>query len=370
MSGHSVVAEARRLCIAGGGTGGHVFPALALAEAVRGRWSGVQVSFIGAERGLEATLLPQRGERVFLLTMHSVQGAGIAQKLRVLLWELPRAVIGISRQWQLNKPHLVVGVGGYASVAGVLAAFLRRIPVVLYEQNAVPGLVNRRLARFCRIVMLGFAAAADRLPEGKSVFTGNLVSAAIRRIRRRAGQPPHLIVLGGSQGAQILNSSLPAACGMLREAGHVFRVTHVAGAADRVAQLEDAYANAGVDADVLAFCRDMPSLYAGADLMLARSGAMTVCEAAAVGLPSIFVPLPHAADNHQLHNAAALVEAGGAVLIKQHELSSTSLAGQIGELLFDPRRLATMGKAARGAQPDDSEQRMLAVLGRWLEVAA
>jgi len=366
IAGHTV----RRLCIAGGGTGGHVFPALAVADAVRRRWPGAQVSFIGAQRGLEAKLLPERGEQVLLLGMHSVQGAGMMQKLRVLLWELPRAVLGIWLQWRPARPHLVVGVGGYASVAGVLAAFLRRVPVVLYEQNAVPGMVNRRLARFCRAIMLGFNDAVGFLPKDRCEYTGNLLSASIRNTRRHAQMPPHLIALGGSQGAQPLNEILPEACRLLRQAGHDFRVTHVAGSAARVPALVDAYATAGVDASVLDFCHDMPALYGGADMMLARSGAMSVCEAAAVGLPAIFVPLPHAADNHQFYNAASLVAAGGAVLIEQRRLSAGFLAEQIGELLFDAQRLEKMSAAARGAQPADSEQRMLSVLGRWLEAAA
>jgi len=370
MSGLRTEQAVRQLCIAGGGTGGHVFPALALADAVRRRWPDTQVSFVGAQRGLEAKLLPERGEKVLLLTMHSVQGAGLAQKLRVLFWELPRAVLSIWRQWRPARPHLVVGVGGYASVAGVLAAFLRRIPVVLYEQNAVPGMVNRKLARFCRAVMLGFSDAAERLPKDKCEYTGNLVSTAIRHTKRQAQKRPHLIALGGSQGAQALNETLPDACRLLREAGHDFRVTHVAGSAERVPALVDAYAAAGVEASVLDFCSDMPALYAGADLMLARSGAMSVCEAAAVGLPSIFVPLPHAADNHQFFNATSLVAAGGAELIEQHSLSAGRLAGVIGELLFDAVRLKKMSDAAGRAQPADSEDRMLTVLGRWLEVTA
>jgi len=369
MNGMQHPSSSRQLCIAGGGTGGHVFPALALADAVRRRWPDMKVSFIGAERGIEAKLLPERGEEVFLLTMHSVQGAGLAQKLRVLAWELPRAVLAIIRQWRGNKPQLLVGVGGYASVAGVLAAFVARIPVVLYEQNAVPGLVNRKLAKFSRRIMLGFADASGLLPKDKTEFTGNLVSAAIRAVRRSLKQPPHLIVLGGSQGATVLNENLPDACRLLLESGREFRVTHVAGAAGRVPQLVAAYAGAGVDAEVLDFCRDMPALYATADRMLARSGAMTVCEAAAVGLPCIFVPLPHAADNHQFHNAASLVAAGGALLIEQQGIIPGRLAGVLGELLFDPRRLETMSKAARSAQPADSEARMLGVLGTWLEVA-
>jgi UDP-N-acetylglucosamine--N-acetylmuramyl-(pentapeptide) pyrophosphoryl-undecaprenol N-acetylglucosamine transferase len=154
-----------RLCIAGGGTGGHVMPALALADAMRAHNKDVSVSFIGAERGLEATLLPERGEDVMLLNMHSVQGAGLLQKIKVLLWELPQSVVKIRSVWKVNKPTVLVGVGGYASVAGVVAALLSRIPVVLYEQNAIPGLVNRVLYRFCDVMMLGFASATKHLPH-------------------------------------------------------------------------------------------------------------------------------------------------------------------------------------------------------------
>jgi UDP-N-acetylglucosamine--N-acetylmuramyl-(pentapeptide) pyrophosphoryl-undecaprenol N-acetylglucosamine transferase len=170
------------LCIAGGGTGGHVIPALALAEEVRQRMPHVHTTFIGAQRGLEATLLPEHGQQVLLLTMHSVKGSGMFQRLRVILWELPCAVMRILREWRTARPDLVVGVGGYASVAGVAAALLKRIPVILYEQNAMPGLANRRLATFCARIIIGFSEAAGRLPGHKCVHAGNLVPHAIRDI--------------------------------------------------------------------------------------------------------------------------------------------------------------------------------------------
>ena len=362
--------SAVRLCIAGGGTGGHVFPALALADAVRRRWPRVEVSFVGAARGLEARLLPERGEKMLLLTMHSVQGAGLWQKLRVLAWELPRAVWRIRRDWRRARPHLVVGVGGYASVAGVLAGLLQRIPVVLYEQNAVAGMVNRELTPFCRSIMLGFADAAAGLPNARTEYTGNLVAASIRRLQWRAHEPPCLLVLGGSQGARVLNHLLPDACRILRENGRGFVVRHVAGAGDRVAALQQRYAEAGVEAMVVGFCEEMPAWYAEADLLLARAGAMTVCEAAAVGLPAVFVPLPHAADDHQRRNAEAVARQGGAVVLAEAELTPASLAGRLADLLFDQSRLRKMSAAARQALPRDSEQRMLDVLGSWLEAAA
>ncbi len=355
------------LCIAGGGTGGHVFPALALADIVRRHWPHVQVSFIGAERGLEARLLPERGEAALFLTMHSVQGAGFMQQLRVLVWELPRAVLHIWKYWRAVRPQLVVGVGGYASVAGVVAAILRRIPVVLYEQNAVPGLVNRKLARFCQGILLGFAEAADTLPRGKCRHTGNLVPQAIQETHWQPHTPPGLIVLGGSQGAQFLNETVPAACRILKRAGHRFTVIHVAGdGSGRKKMLASAYHDAGIDAELLGFCRDMAGLYAKGDLMIARAGAMSVTEAAAVGMPAIFVPLPHAANAHQYYNARTLASRSAAVIIDQETATAEVLASEIGKLLFNVRQLTSMSEAAAQSVPEQGEEKMLDMLGIWL----
>jgi UDP-N-acetylglucosamine--N-acetylmuramyl-(pentapeptide) pyrophosphoryl-undecaprenol N-acetylglucosamine transferase len=355
------------LCIAGGGTGGHVMPALALAEAARRRWSMLQVQFIGAERGLEATMLPARGEHVLLLPMHSVQGAGIGQRLRVLLWELPMAILKVRRHWRGAKPNLVVGVGGYASVTGVLAALLSRIPVVLYEQNAVPGLVNRALARLSRRIMLGFNDAAARLPATKTVATGNIVASALHGVRWQAHTPPRILVMGGSQGAEWFNRLVPEACGILAGRGISFRVTHAAGKAPgRIDQVKRRYAEAGVEAEVMGFCEDMPGFYAGGDLMIARAGAMSVSEAAMCGMPAVFVPLPHAADNHQLFNARALADHDAALIADQASTDAASLADMLTPLLSDAGRLAAMSEAARNQAPIDAETRQLAVLEAFL----
>ncbi len=359
------------LCIAGGGTGGHVMPALALADAARRRWTGLEVEFIGAERGLEAKLLPERGEHVLLIAMHGVQGAGLWQKLRVLAWELPRAVWRIHRHWRRRRPRVVVGVGGYASVAGVAAAVLRRTPVILYEQNATPGMVNRRLAGWCERIMLGFPEAVARLPADKCVVTGNIVGPEITGIRWRPHSPPRLIVLGGSQGAAVLNRITPEACALLQRKGHTFTVTHVAGeGGSRTREVRAAYGRADVPATVLGFCRDMPALYESADLMIARAGAMTVTEAAVIGLPALFIPLPHAADDHQRHNAAALTGCGAAEMLDEHQISPSILAGRIEALMFDEARLHAMHKAARNAACANAEARQLDVLAGWLEDAA
>jgi len=365
-------AAIKHLCIAGGGTGGHVMPALALADAVRGASQDVSVSFIGAERGLEARLLPERGEDVMLLNMHSVQGAGFGQKLKVLFWELPQSVFKIRRVWKANKPSVLVGVGGYASVAGVVAALLSRIPVVLYEQNAIPGLVNRVLYRFCHTMMLGFASAKKHLPSpDKAVVTGNVIRAEVLDVQYQLHDTPCLLIVGGSQGAMFLNDTVPHACKQLAKQGKDFRVIHLVGAGDgRVEQVKSIYDAAGIDADVQHFSQDMPSLFSQASLMIARAGAMTVGEAAAVGMPSLFVPLPWAADNHQYFNALAMKEVGAAGIIKQKTCDVARLSRDIGVVLFNQDKLQAMSDAAKETAIVDAGERQVSVLKPMLERAA
>ena len=359
------------LCIAGGGTGGHVIPALALADAVRSHISGVQVNFIGAVRGLEATLLPERGEQVMLLDMHAVQGVGLMQKIKVLLWELPKSVMQIRQSWGKEKPTVLVGVGGYASVAGVVAAVLSGVPVVLYEQNAIPGLVNRVLYRFCKTMMLGFASAQTRLPQAgkKAVVTGNVIRQDVLSVQYQTHELPCLLIVGGSQGAMFLNETVPMACKNLAKQGKSFRVIHLVGAGDgRVQAVLNIYKQAGIEADVQHYSDDMPSLFAQADLMIARAGAMTTCEAAAVGMPSLFVPLPWAADNHQYYNALSMKDAGAAGIIQQKTCDVARLTGEIGAVLFNPSRLEDMSKAGKDVSIRDAGIQQVNVLKPWLAV--
>ena len=346
-------------------------PALALADAARSRWPDLDVNFIGAERGLEAKMLPERGESVLLLAMHGVKGAGLLQRLRVLCWELPKAVVEIRKSWRDQRPDLLVGVGGYASISGVVAALISRIPVVLYEQNAMPGLVNRTLARFCRTIMLGFAEAANHLSGGITrAVTGNIVRGEIAAVQRQAHRPPQLLVLGGSQGALVLNSTVPQACALLAREGREFSVCHVAGKDEQARQqAAGIYDEAGIKAEVLGFCDDMPGFYAKGDLLLARSGAMSVTEAAICGMPSLFVPLPHAADDHQRFNAESLASAGGAAVLVQQSMTAETLAKVLEDHLFDQSQLAQMSAAAKAWAPFDAREKQLDVLAQWLPVA-
>ncbi|MDQ6968107.1 MAG: undecaprenyldiphospho-muramoylpentapeptide beta-N-acetylglucosaminyltransferase [Mariprofundaceae bacterium] len=360
-----------QLCIAGGGTGGHVMPALALADAARERWGELHVSFIGAERGLEAKLLPERGEDVLLLKMHAVQGVGIIRKLRVLLWEIPHAVYSICQHWKKQRPALLVGVGGYASATGVIAAIISRIPIVLYEQNAVPGLVNRTLAHFSKRIMLGFSEAKNHLKSKKTVHTGNIVRTDIASIQWQQHTPPCLLVLGGSQGARFLNQTIPQACALLHEQGKVFTVIHVCGGDEKQrSEIANAYQQAGIAAEVMTFCSNMPDFYGRGDLMIARAGAMTVAEASIIGLPCIFIPLPHAADQHQTFNARSLSDQGAAILAEQSQQDANSLAKLLAHHLFDTTQLQKLHQACYQLGVQDAKQRQLDVLALWLNEAS
>jgi UDP-N-acetylglucosamine--N-acetylmuramyl-(pentapeptide) pyrophosphoryl-undecaprenol N-acetylglucosamine transferase len=342
-------------------------PALALADAIRQRWSHVHVDFIGAQRGLEATLLPQRGEQVQLLMMHAIQGQGWLSRVRVLGWELPRAVFSIIRAWRTNKPDVLVGVGGYASVSGVLAAVLCRVPVVLYEQNAIPGMVNRTLARFCHTVMLGFAEAAPYLPKATCVVTGNGVRDAIAAVQCSPHIPPRLLVMGGSQGARFLNQTIPLLCAELRRQKQVFQVHHICGKAADIASVQAAYATADVNAEVIAFCDDMAEFYRQGDLLIARAGAMTVSEVTICGLPTVFIPLPSAADQHQYHNAESLRSCGAALLWQQQDYDLQTWVKQLQQTLFNPLTLLEMRQFMRAAARPEAQQQQLHVLATWLE---
>ncbi|RMG90561.1 MAG: undecaprenyldiphospho-muramoylpentapeptide beta-N-acetylglucosaminyltransferase [Zetaproteobacteria bacterium] len=356
------------LAIAGGGTGGHVMPALALAEGARKRWPDLHVQFIGAERGLEASLLPARGEKdVLLLGMHGVKGAGWRQQLRVLLWELPCAVRAILRHWRKQRPNVVVGVGGYASASGVIAGLIARVPIVLYEQNAVPGLVNRLLSRVADKIMLGLPGGERFFAARKCLLTGNVVRSSLHGLLYKPHDPPCLLVMGGSQGARFLNERMPQTCARLMSMGMSFSVLHLAGRDEREAdRVREAYRKAGLEAKVLGFSDDMRAVYRLADVVVARSGAMSVSELALCGLPALFVPFPAATHDHQYHNARVLVDAGAALVCRQEQADSERLADMLAPLLRDPKRRKAMSQAALVAAVPDAIERQLAVLEAYL----
>lgn len=338
------------ILIMAGGTGGHVFPALAVAQEVLSR--GQSLAWLGTRRGIEARLVPGAGIALHFLRIQGVRGRGWLGLLKA-----PFLVAGAVLQalclMRRLKPGLVLGFGGFASGPGGLAARLLRVPLVIHEQNSIPGTTNRYLAPLAKRVLTAFPCA---LPRAEQV--GNPVRRALtqlpppeQRLAGREGQPLRLLVLGGSLGAQALNASLPLALAQLPEAQRP-QVRHQTGQAHAPAT-EALYRDRGVEARVEPFIEDMAEAYAWADWVVCRAGALTVSELMAVGLAALLIPFPHAIDDHQTHNARVLVDAGAAQLLPQSELNPQTLAARIHQSFSDRNHLLRMARAGRAlARPD------------------
>lgn len=344
--------RAPTVLIMAGGTGGHVFPGLAVADALAAR--GARVHWLGSRRGLEARVVPAAGIPLHYLRVAGLRGKSRLTQLRamtdlfVAFWQALQLV------WRL-KPDCVLGLGGYVAGPGGIAAWLLRRPLLLHEQNAVPGTTNRLLARFARRILQGFPLAWG---GAKALYVGNPVRAEIsglasplQRIGQRDGAL-RLLVLGGSLGAQPINQVLPAALDQCPR-GVEIEVWHQTGAGhDDVVATE--YRRRGIEARVEPFISDMAAAYGWADLVLCRAGALTIAELAAVGVGALMVPLPHAIDDHQLANARWLEQQGGGQVLPQSELTAERLARELAALAADRPRLLTWAESARAAAPSDA----------------
>jgi len=334
--------------IIAGGTGGHIFPGLAVADHLRD--SGWRVVWMGARTGMEARLVPARGYDMAWVSFSGLRGKGplamllLPLRLLIAFWQSARAIFA-------QRPDVVLGMGGYLSFPGGMMAALLGRPLVIHEQNSIAGLANKVLAGVADRVLCAFPGAL-----GKAVVTGNPVRAQITAIAppqaRYAGRsgPLKLLVVGGSLGAQALNEIVPRAIALLPREQRPL-VTHQSGA-QHLEALRRGYADAGVEASVSAFIDDMAAAYAEADLVICRAGATTVFEVAAAGVASVLVPFPHAVDDHQTANARFLADAGAAILLPQTELSAHGLAKLLGEL--DRRRLLEMARRARSLGKSDA----------------
>ncbi len=348
--------------IMAGGTGGHVFPALACAREFKAR--GYSVHWLGTPRGIENELVPAAGLPLHSISISGLRGKGLLAMLKAPL-QLLKALWQARRIVRELQPVCVLGMGGYVTGPGGLAAWLHGAPLVIHEQNAVAGTANRLLALFARRICEAFPNTFTS--NAKLCTTGNPVREELFLETPRqplSGRQPRLLVLGGSLGAEPLNQLLPAALAKL-PAELRPQVFHQAGRqhAEITAQR---YRQAGVTAEVAPFITDMAAAYAFADLVICRAGALTVSELAAAGLPALLIPLPHAIDDHQTHNAAYLADAGAAVLLPQHKTDADQLAAQLTEVLMQPGKLKAMGATARRlAKPDATRT----VVGICLEVA-
>ena len=336
--------------IMAGGTGGHIFPGLAVAELLRARnW---RVVWLGNPKGMEASLVPQRGIEMKAVNFGGLRGKGLLTQLLLPL-NLLRAFWQSLRAVRQAKPAVVLGLGGYITFPGGMMAVLLGKPLVLHEQNSVAGLANKVLARVADRIMVAFPGA---LSQGR--WCGNPVSAAIaaveppeQRYAHRSGRL-RVMVVGGSLGAQVFNQVLPNAFGLMQPELRP-QILHQAGKAN-IEELRATYLTAAVDAQAVAFIDDMAAAYREADVVIARAGAMTVSEIACVGVASILVPFPHAVDDHQTGNARFLSEPGAAILIQQRDLTPSGLAALLTQL--DRRALAAMAAKARALGKPDAAQ--------------
>jgi UDP-N-acetylglucosamine--N-acetylmuramyl-(pentapeptide) pyrophosphoryl-undecaprenol N-acetylglucosamine transferase len=346
-----------RVVIAGGGTGGHLYPGIAVARELQAREPDATVSFAGTSKGIEAKVLPREGFELDTIRSGGLKGKSIADRLR----GMTLVPLGVLDAWALlsrRRPDLVVGVGGYSSGPVVLAAALRGVPTMVLEQNAVPGLTNRLLARVVRAAAVTYESTRAFFGD-KAFVSGNPVRSEF--VGREAGHGESgrdassgigVLIFGGSQGAHAINVAMVAAAPRLAAGRVPLRITHQTGERD-VEMVRAGYAAAGLDADVEPFLYDMGRRLAEADLVVCRAGATTLAELAAAGRASILIPLPTATDDHQRKNAEALVTAGAAEMLLQHEASGDTLAGRIAALAGDGPARQAMGERARSlARPD------------------
>jgi UDP-N-acetylglucosamine--N-acetylmuramyl-(pentapeptide) pyrophosphoryl-undecaprenol N-acetylglucosamine transferase len=348
-----------KVLIAAGGTGGHIFPALAIAQELGKRWVGrdrlgrgaCSIEFAGTGRGLESRVIPAAGFVLHTVAAAGLKGMGGLRIIRNLL-VLPASFWETGVLLKQFCPDVVVGLGGYVAGPVVLEAALARIPTLLIEPNASPGFTNRILAPWIRLAALGFKEAAP-FYGAKARITGHPVREAFSRIPPRVHKPPFVIlVLGGSQGSAAINSAVIGALALFKRQSKRFRIIHQAGQRD-FARVRHAYSEAGFEGEVHAFIDDVPKALEGADLVVCRSGASTVAELAAAGRASLLVPFAAATDNHQLANARVLEHAAGARVIEQARLTPERLFEAICELVEQPGALEEMDRKVRTlAHPD------------------
>jgi UDP-N-acetylglucosamine--N-acetylmuramyl-(pentapeptide) pyrophosphoryl-undecaprenol N-acetylglucosamine transferase len=335
-----------RLLLAGGGTGGHLFPAVALAQLLLEQDETAAVQFVGTEKGLEARLLPKLDLPLATVDMAGVVGTGWRGKLQMI----PRLLKSMTQAKAILKrfkPDLVIGVGGYASVPVLLVAKTLNIPYVIHEQNAIPGLSNKLLGRWAKRIYLSFADSGAGFDLRKTLLTGNPLRTGLESLPSELPKDGKLLIFGGSRGAQAINRAVVEMLPLLKEWPDCPRILHQTGDAD-FASVQQAYREAGFDeSSVVPFIEDMAAAYADARLVVCRAGATTLAELTVCGRPAVLIPFPYAAADHQTANARTLEAAGAAELLPQSELTEEKLAKRIQQLMADAERLQQMADNGR-----------------------
>jgi UDP-N-acetylglucosamine--N-acetylmuramyl-(pentapeptide) pyrophosphoryl-undecaprenol N-acetylglucosamine transferase len=335
----------KRIVIMAGGTGGHVFPALAVAELLMEK--GWQVSWLGTQKGLESRVIPENGIEIDWLSVAGVRGKGLTAKITAV-FGLFKACVQALRILRKRNPDVVLGMGGFVAGPGGLMAKLLGLPLIIHEQNRIPGTTNRLLARFANQVLEAFPGSFSEKVKAKC--TGNPLRKQFLSAMKNKHQLPEnevkILIFGGSQGAQILNETMPEAIAEFKNSDlgmQSVHIKHQTGAA-MLFQVESRYKALGIKAETSAFIDNMVAAYQWADLVICRAGAMTVSEVAAIGVPAIFIPLPSAIDDHQTANARYLTDAGAGLLLMQKDLNPLTLAKHITKAL---EKLAVMSEAVR-----------------------
>ena len=354
------------MVIAGGGTGGHLYPGIAVAREVLRREPAARVSFAGTARGLEARVVPAEGFELDLIRSKGLKGKSLATMLRGAVL-VPAGLLDAWRLLSRRRPHVVVGVGGYSSGPVVLAAALRRIPTLVLEQNATPGLTNRLLARIVRAAAVTYSETLTFFGR-RGFVTGNPVRSEFfesSKFEVRSSKFGRVLVLGGSQGAHAINMAMVAAAPRLVRSVPGLEVVHQTGQKD-LAAVRESYERSGVSVRAEPFIDAVAREMSEADLVICRAGATTLAELAAAGRPAVLVPFPAATDDHQRKNAKVLADAGAAVVIDERELTPERVSDQVGAILADDTRRRAMSAAMRGfARPDAAAR----IVDRLFELA-
>ncbi len=359
---------AQTILFAGGGTGGHLFPGIALAEEFCRRQPETKIVFAGTRRGLEARVIPEMGYPLVFLEVQGLVGIGGRRRLKAL-FSFPEAVIQALILLVRYRPALVVGLGGYASAPVLLAAMIAGLPWVMQEQNAFPGLVNRALAPWADAVFIAFANAREHLHSRKLFDYGNPLRIRLQeggesenstpeKLFEKKGQEKlfNILIVGGSQGARVLNRIVPVALSKLLEHYPELQVVHQSGVRD-FAEVVKAYEAWPDRVETVEFIKEIGAYYRNADLLICRAGALTLSELGALGKPAILVPFPHAAHDHQTFNAKSFAEFGAAIVKIESEFESQSLAQDIECLINDPQNLTKMAEAAlKKGRPEACEK--------------
>lgn len=346
--------------IAGGGTGGHIYPGIAIAQEFKRRNAATEVIFVGTARGLETRIVPREGFRLELIVVAALKGVSLMKRISSLLL-LPKSFFVVRSLLKKYRPDVVIGVGGYSSGPVVLTAATMGIPTLIAEQNALPGFTNRVLGRFVRAAAVSFSEARAFFGD-KAVITGNPVRAEFFNVPEKHADDDriHLLLTGGSQGARAINEAMIAALPLLQSESARLAITHQTGEKD-FDKVKAAYTEQGIAAEVKPFIERIVDEFARADLVICRAGATTVAELAAAGRPALMIPFPFAADDHQRKNAEAVVRAGAGRMILQADLTGEKLAAEILQLVRAPQMLRQMAAQSRELAHQDAAASVVAL---------